>query len=126
MADLLTVLLLLICICTYVRGYRKGIFDVEDGSHSGLRGEPYRQVLQSTHSVFIHAMACLRQSSHVECTHKLQQKVSSCHMAIIGRPRRLSLLVVPCSESVLTCQFNANNLWYNCLCLIRELGRRWR
>lgn len=39
MVDLLTVLLLLICICTYVRGFRKGIFDVEDGSHSGLRGE---------------------------------------------------------------------------------------
>ncbi|CAN0546128.1 unnamed protein product, partial [Ectocarpus sp. 8 AP-2014] len=39
MPDLLTVILLLICVCTYVRGYRKGIFDVEDGSHSGLRGE---------------------------------------------------------------------------------------
>lgn len=39
MVDLLTVLLLLICICTYVRGFRKGIFDVEDGSHSGLRGD---------------------------------------------------------------------------------------
>eukprot|EP00903_Cladosiphon_okamuranus_P022275 g20481.t1 len=38
MVDLVTVLLLLICICTYVRGFRKGIFDVEDGSHSGLRG----------------------------------------------------------------------------------------
>ncbi|CAB1097829.1 conserved unknown protein [Ectocarpus siliculosus] len=38
MPDLLTVILLLICVCTYVRGYRKGIFDVEDGSHSGLRG----------------------------------------------------------------------------------------
>ncbi|CAM9329839.1 unnamed protein product [Hapterophycus canaliculatus] len=38
MVDLLTVLLLFICICTYVRGFRKGIFDVEDGSHSGVRG----------------------------------------------------------------------------------------
>lgn len=37
--SLITVLLLLICICTYVRGYRKGIFDAEDGSHYGLRGE---------------------------------------------------------------------------------------
>lgn len=44
MVDLLTVLLLLICICTYVRGYRKGIFDVEDGSHHGLRGEMQRTV----------------------------------------------------------------------------------
>lgn len=38
LADLITVLLLLICICTYIRGYRKGIFDVEDGTHRGLRG----------------------------------------------------------------------------------------
>ncbi|CAM9606828.1 unnamed protein product [Scytosiphon promiscuus] len=38
MVDLLTVLLLFICICTYVRGFRKGIFDVEDGSRSGVRG----------------------------------------------------------------------------------------
>ncbi|CAM9146020.1 unnamed protein product [Ascophyllum nodosum] len=28
----------MICICTYIRGYRKGIFDVEDGSRHGLRG----------------------------------------------------------------------------------------
>lgn len=38
LSDLITVLLLLICICTYIRGYRKGIFDVEDGTHHGLRG----------------------------------------------------------------------------------------
>lgn len=38
LVDLITVLLLLICICTYIRGYRKGIFDSADGSHHGLRG----------------------------------------------------------------------------------------
>lgn len=38
LSQFITVILLLICVCTYVRGYRKGIFDAEDGSHHGLRG----------------------------------------------------------------------------------------
>ncbi|CAM9513167.1 unnamed protein product [Choristocarpus tenellus] len=37
-SKLITVILLFICICTYLRGYRKGIFDTEDGSRSGFRG----------------------------------------------------------------------------------------
>lgn len=48
LSSLTTVLLLLICICTYIRGYRKGIFDAEDGSHHGLRGDTKIHVIEKT------------------------------------------------------------------------------
>lgn len=57
LSDLITVLLLLICICTYIRGYRKGIFDVEDGTHHGLRGEK----LTPSPVIFYRTVVVLRQ-----------------------------------------------------------------
>lgn len=51
LVDLITVILLMICICTYIRGYRKRIFDVEDGTHHGFRGELYEAIQQCLQDV---------------------------------------------------------------------------
>jgi hypothetical protein len=36
--SMITVLLLLICTCTYIRGFRTTIFDTEPGVHGGFKG----------------------------------------------------------------------------------------